>query len=400
MTRDKYGDLKLERSDIKRVGALVLGLVLLVVTLVSIGSLVEDVAADEIVVIQYPTGTLKVVSDPGPTFQGFGNVTTYRKRSEYKFEHKIKFNDKGGGTLKGSIQYELPTDEQRMLNIHQKFKSQNAVQAQIIEPVVNKCIYLTGPLMSSEESAAEKRNDLIRYIEDQVQNGVYRVAQKEVSITDQLDESKTRTKVVAEIATAANGTLARQERSIVGEYGIKPFNFSITDLEYDPEVKAQIAGQQKLTMEVQTSIAEARKAEQRAYTVEQEGKARAAEAKWEQEVVKAREVTAAQQRKEIAILDRDAAELTKQKDILLGQGEAEKKRLVMAADGALEKKLEAYIESQKVWADAVKGYSGNWVPQVVTGGAGANGAANGATTLMELFATKAAKDLALDMKAR
>ena len=33
---------------------------------------------------------------------------------------------------------------------------------------------MTGPLMSSKESYAEKRNELLRLMEDQVQRGVYR----------------------------------------------------------------------------------------------------------------------------------------------------------------------------------------------------------------------------------
>lgn len=40
----------------------------------------------------------------------------------------------------------------------------------------------------------------------------------------------------------------------------------------------------------------------------------------------------------------------------------------LAKDNALDKRLETWLEAQRVYADAIKGYSGNWVPQVVTGG--------------------------------
>ena len=60
---------------------------------------------------------------------------------------------------------------------------------------------------------------------------------------------------------------------------------------YEETVEAQIRQQQSITMDVQTAIADAKKAEQRAITVEQQGRANAAEAKWAQEQIKATQVT-------------------------------------------------------------------------------------------------------------
>lgn len=92
------------------------------------------------------------------------------------------------------------------------------------------------------------------------------------------------------------------------------------------------------------------------------------------------------------------AEFYKKEQILRGEGESERKRLVMNADGALDKKLEAYVKVQGLYADAIKGYQGQWVPGVVMGGSG-QGGGNGALTLMEILATKAARDLAVDLRA-
>jgi hypothetical protein len=150
-------------------------------------------------------------------------------------------------------------------------------------------------------------------------------------------------------------------------------------------------------MDVQTAVAEAKKAEQAAITAEKNGQAEAAKAKWEQEVIKAKEVTAAQQRLQVAQLDAQAAEQQKRRDILEGEGEATKRQLIMNADGALDKKLAAYVEVQKSYAGAIASYQGNWVPTVVTGsGQGAN---NGALTLLDMIGAKAAMDLGVDLKA-
>ena len=67
----------------------------------------------------------------------------------------------------------------------------------------------------------------------------------------------------------------------------------------------------------------------------------------------------------------------------------------MKADGALELKLKAQVEVQKVWADAFSKYTGAIVPQFQTGGGAAT---NGAINFMDIMTVKTAKDFALDMK--
>jgi regulator of protease activity HflC (stomatin/prohibitin superfamily) len=214
-------------------------------------------------------------------------VTTYLKRDIYSFEGvKVRWNDGGHATLRGSIQFDMPMDVENLTALHTRYGSPDAVKSQVMQTVVNKVLYMTGPLMSSRESYAEKRTDVIRYVQDMIDNGVYRVDTRTVETTDQLSGQRT-TAAVASIAVGADGTPIRQERSITGEFGIRTFNFSIESIDYDDAVEKQIAQQQQLIMDVQTGIAEARKAEQKKITTEQQGAALAAQAKWEQETIKA-----------------------------------------------------------------------------------------------------------------
>lgn len=402
---------------VKKTLALVVAGVMLLAVIVLSGKVVENVNANEIVVIQDPIdGELHWYTSAGIKWQGFGRVTAYPKRAVYDFNCKdykegtsesqcaegssdgrisIRFNDGGHGWVDGSIQYEMPLDGANLTELHVRFGSRDAIQKQLVETVVNKSVYMTGPLMSSRESFADKRNDLLRYVEDQVEGGVYQTTARDVRVKDELSGADKTIKLV-EIVNGPGNQPLRQEQAQLTKFGIKPFNFSIKRLPYDTEVEGQIKQQQQITMQVQTAIAESRQAEQRAITVEQQGKADAAKAKWDQEVIKAKFVTEAQQRLEIAELDRKAAIETKAKDILLGEGEARRRELVMSADGALDKKLATWIEGQKVWADAVKGYQGNWVPGVVMGG-GQNGAASGAQDLVNLLTAKTAKEIGLDL---
>jgi hypothetical protein len=285
------------------------------------------------------------------------------------------------------------SDPKNLTEVHMKFGSIKTLEAQLVATIVNKSIYMTGPLMSSKESYAEKRNYLIQYVEDQIQNGVYKTISKEIKTTDPMTGAEKNVTVV-EICLK-NMIPERQEEAAMNVFGIKTFNFAINELPYDPAVENQIKGQQQLMMDVQTAIAAAKKAEQNAITVAKEGEANAAKAKWEQEVIKAQAVTEAQQKKEVASLEKDAAEFEKKKQILLGEGEAERKKLVMAADGALEKKLDAWVNVNKAYAEAIQGYTGSWVPNIVMGGD--NKSASGANDLINLLTAKTAKDLSLDV---
>ena len=283
-----------------------------------------------------------------------------------------------------------------MKKLHTMYGSQEAIEQALVRTVIEKSVYMTGPLMSSKESYAERRNDLISFISDQAAHGVYRTTSEEKKGIDPLSGKEKTMTVVALIEE--NNEFLRQEISPLAEHGVSIYNLSINSIGYDETVEAQIKSQQEAIMNVQTAIAEAKQAEQEAIKAEEQGKANAATAKWKQEVIKAQAVTEAEQVRDVARLAKEAATYTKQKDILLGQGEAERKRLVMAADGALEKKLLTYEKVNQYWSDGLAKYQGAIVPSWMSGGNGnANMGGNAFQGFMELVTAKTAKDLGLDM---
>jgi len=393
-----------------RILAIAIGAVVLIVGLALSGQLVENLDAEQIMVVQSPVvGTLTWHTTPGIKWQGVGKVTKYQKRSIFWFSNKpnqgaatdqsikIRFNDGGHANVSGSIQWDMPLDAEHLVQLHTKYGSQHAIDQQLIRTVVERSVYMTGPLMSSKESYAERRNELLQFIEDQVQGGIYKTTTAQVKQPDPMTGEMKTVTVVTLVQDAKHGVL-RTAPSPIEEFGIRTFAPAIDEIKYDPTVEEQITQQQKLTMQVQTAMAKAREAEQNKITTEKNGEAAAMAAKWEQEVIKAKEVTAAEQRLRVAEIDRDAAEQTKQKDILLGEGEATRKKLVMQADGALEPKLATYLKAVELWSGAVKEHPGPWVPTIVMGG-GAGGVAPGgaATPLIDLLTAKTAMDLGLDL---
>jgi len=401
------------------VGLVIAG-VLLIVGLVSAGRLFENLDAKHIMVIQSPIdGRLDVYTEPGIKWQGFGQVTTYPRRTQYEFNirdilangqagpkdtsKRLRFNDGGHGNLYGAVSWEMPLKPETIIKIHKTFGSAEAVENQAVSKMIDGATYLAGPLMSSTESSGERRAELVQYINDQSEHGVYvtrarTVVSPPTKGADGKDIPGTeKTTIFTEIVLDEKGQPKRQQGSILGEFDIKLFPLSINELKYDNVVEDQIKQRQKATTEVQISQANARRAQQDTITTEEQGKATAAKAKWEQETIKAKFVTEAQQKLEVATLAAKEAEQYKKSQILIGEGDAQRKRLVMEADGALDPKLQAYKEVNAKYAEAIAAaHPGAWSP-VVQMGQSANATGGSAQTLIDLFTAKAARDLGLDM---
>jgi regulator of protease activity HflC (stomatin/prohibitin superfamily) len=391
---------------------------LTLVVLISLGSVFETLDSKEVMVIQYPNGTLQTYVEPGWYGQWFGSVTKYPLRSQFSFSSAadqgsskdesitIRFNDGGHANISGVVSWEIPTDKLQLISIHRKFGSTQAIEQQLIRTAIESATFTTGPLMSSTESAAEKRNDLQQFLQDQAKNGPYKTRVISIKAIDPLSGQE-KTVNAAEIVLDSVGKPIRENASNVNEFGITLLPMTLNKVKYEDAIEQQIAKRQQSIQAVQQAQANALKAEQDAITVAKQGEAEAATTKWKQEAIKAQKVTEAQQELEVATLnakrDLDVATLAaqqasqyKNQQILIGQGDAEKQRLVMAANGALDAKLEAYVKIQQAYATAISDYKGNWVPQIITGG-GNTGAGSGATQMLETLQLKALKDLGLDM---
>ncbi|KKM93269.1 hypothetical protein LCGC14_1210060 [marine sediment metagenome] len=447
----------------KSVIAMVLGAVALVMCLVIPFACTTTVGAEEIVIHQSVLGDLTVWTEPGWKYQGLGTITRYKRSSQFDFsaphdesqakseEGKktaqqdnsipVRFNDQGQAHISGSLSYDLPLDRDAMLKIHKKFGSMEAIEDRLVRQTVTRSVYFSGPLMSSRESAGQRRGELIHFIIEQATRGVYQTESKKVEVEDllsppvetvkmvtvpvmneetgkpALDENNqpvmkqeprkiskpaTKTVLIVTPMVGGDGKILVQEASALTSLGLKMYNLTVNRILYEGKVKEQIDMQRQAIMDIQTKIAEGKAAEQRRVTVEKEGQADAAKAKWAQEVLKSTAITEAQQKKAVAIeqaeqkravaeKDLDSAKLERKAKVERALGDAKAKKLIMAADGALEKKLAAYVAIQQAWASSIG--SQPLVPQVQMGGGGTN---NQGLNLMQLLTAKVAKDLALD----
>lgn len=344
--RDNQGRVVVTR---KHVVGIVLG-ILFIIFLCLLGKIGEDVKTEQIVVNQRPfSGRMEYWTDPGFKWQMFGRTTHYYKTQQLWFgaenqEGKqvgepipVIFNDASEGTIYGTLRVKLPTDLEHLKRIQTDYTGMERLMNDLVRPTVTKVVYATGPLMSAFESYAEKKNDFIFYLTDQLNNGVYKTTVKIEEVTDPITGEKKQVKVATIVADPSSpGGYKRSEQSPFAYYGItiganEGGQVSISKIDYSEKVKQQIAQQQEANMLVQTSKAKTLAAQQEAIKVEAEGQAAAAKAKWEQEKVKATAVTKAEQEREVSRLAAEKAEFDKKRIIAEGQAEAEANRLKVAA---------------------------------------------------------------------
>lgn len=355
----------------------------------------EDVKNEQIVVNQAPfTGRMSYWTEPGFHWQWFGTITSYYKTQQLWFGSSddggeqqgspipVIFNDASDGMIYGSLRVKLPTDQEHLARIQTDYNGMGRLMNDLVKQTVTKVVYASGPLMSAFESYAEKKNDLIEYIMDQLANGVYKTTVNKVETIDPVTGEVKVVKMAALIADAnAPGGYKRSESSPFKYYGIEIGQVSISKIAYSDKVNQQIAQQQEANMLIQTSKAKSAAAQQEAIRAEEEGKAVAAKARWEQEKIKAVEVTKAEQEKEVARLAAEKANYEKAKIIAEGQAEAEAARLKVAAGLSPSEKAEWEYKTKVGVAEALAKSNVSWVPTVMYSGSGSNGSSMDAVGL-------------------
>ena len=358
----------------------------------------EDVRNEEVVVNQYPfTGKMAYWTTPGFKGQWFGKTTTYYKTQQLWFgssndEGKqegspipVIFNDASDGMIYGSLRVKLPTDVEHLSRIQTDYNGMDRLMNDLVKQTVVKVIYASGPLMSAFESYAEKKNDLIAYITDQLNNGVYKTAVKVEETVDPVTGEKKTTKIATLIADENSpGGYKRSEKSPFAYYGIEIGQVAVSKIGYSDKVLQQIAQQQESNMQIQTAKAQSAAAQQNAIKAEEEGKAAAAKAKWEQEKIKAVEVTKAEQEYEVARLAALKAKEDAKRIEAEGRAKAEaNKALVLAGLTPLER---ATVEKETKIGIAEALSKTKWPTIVMNGG-------NGQNSAMDVIALKQMTDL-------
>jgi regulator of protease activity HflC (stomatin/prohibitin superfamily) len=345
-----------------------------------------DVPNEKIIINQQLwTGRMAYWVDPGVQIR-LGRNTEYYKTNQVWFNEVVKtetdyhtmnlknpafpirYADKGSGYVLGSVRIEMPTSRDKLSLIQQHYGSERRLIVELIEPTIGKVILACGPLMTSLESVSERRNDLIAYATDQLNSGVYITRPQEVekinSITGEMEKFQQ-----AFIVYDTLGIALRQEISPFDFYGLKVSQLSIADLVYDGPTMDQIDRQRSANLEIITAKAEAAKAQQKTIQVREEGIQAAEKARWDQEIIKAKEVTEASQRYEVMAFNaRTAAEEAKK---IEAEGRAKALANQLLVQAGLTPLERATIEKET--RIGVAAAMANWKPPTIVMGGGTGG---------------------------
>ena len=382
------------------------------------------------------SGDIQAFMKPGMFSRNFGATTVWPVSETFYFtkepDHKgdtgdesveVRFNDGAVCRISGTCRVDMPRSETEAIALITKhgYRTHEQVEQKLILPVIRRALIMTANLMSSKESYSDRRPDFFKFAWDQIANGVYQTKDEAVVEIDPITQEKvTRTRKT--ILVDKEGKTLRENNPLENT-GITLSIFEIKDFGYDPAVTTQIAKQQESIMAVQIARAQAQKAVQDGITSKALGEAVVIKAEYEEKEKKIRAevkanqeasvatieaqkqldvatkvketaLVAAAQERDVAAIALEAAALTKKTAIEKATGQAEAKRLILAADNALEQKLEAYNKANEVWAAA---YAKRNVPQIVMGNGAAAGAdLSEASKAMELMQLKAARDLLVD----
>ena len=355
-----------------------------------LSGIMEDCDKSKNYVCQYPvTGTYAVWTEGGAKWQWWGNIYEYSKTTQVEFTGveknddgyiasgpnpgaAVTFNDRGRGFIIGSLRVVLPRDFEHMAKIQQDFGSEEALISTLIKPTLYKVVTSCGPLMSSLESVSETRTDLIQYITEQLNDGVFKTKINKVKTTNELT-GDTETVAKAEILVDRNGKYLRQENSPFQQYGVTCNLVSITDIKYDNATQKQIDAQKDANLAVVTAKTKSLEAIQKTVLITEQGKADAEKAKWEQEKIKAVEVTKAQQEYEVAKLAAAKAEEVARKVRAEGEAKAAANRALVSAGATPEQLLAMKKETMIGIAHELANSNTEWVPKIMVNGGNGNG---------------------------
>jgi regulator of protease activity HflC (stomatin/prohibitin superfamily) len=289
------------------------------------------------------SGEMTVHNVAGTYLRLFGDITTYQVSDMHYFSKsdldggsskaedpiKIRFNDGGTADVSGGIKFRLPSDPEKQLLLHRDFKSYERIKHDLIRQTVAEALMQTATLMRAEESYSTRRSEFTSLAEDQVKVGIYETETREFKDKD-VDGNEFVIREV-NIKKDKNGQPVIRKESALARYGVEIIQFVVKDIDFDPTIDALIAKKKEAEQMKVVAKANAEKAKQDAITAREQGNARIAIEKANQEVEKIKETTIAQKNFEVSQLQRKQAEQDAAAEITKGKALAEVSKLKVQA---------------------------------------------------------------------
>jgi len=360
--------------------------------------------AGKMKVIQYPSGKLITKIEPGLVWQFFGEEFNYMQFATVGFGNNkgegsadvtaidVIFNDASTANISMMARVELPSNPEQLISIKKRFSGgyEHFIKAGAV-PVISNIVKTAANLRSSQEAyttLAQFKSD----IEMQLAHGNYATKSVERWITKATGDSE-RVRVTEIIMKDGIPVTTTHDLITMG------CKVTIQDLaipNFDDNTKEMINRRKQESLQTEVRKQQAIRAEQDKITAIAQGEAAAAQARAEAEVIKTKAVTEAEQQRDVSRLQKEGAEYYRQKLILEGQGEAEKRKLIMSADGALEIRLKAEVEKERIRMEGFRDLAKagvRLVPEYYINGSGDGKTPTGFENYLQMMSAGVAKDI-------
>ncbi len=300
------------------------------------------------VYLQYPTGTVRIVDEPGIYVKAFGRNWVYPRYYDFRYNAdpddgdkinetiEVTYNDGGTAFVSTYIRLRSPINREDRISFHQQTAgSRDNVKAATKSFMID-CLKSTAPLMSSSENQSARKAEFKQTVEGQLTRGAYKMTREKITAKDITDTTgKAITIYKTEVVIDKDGNpIIVQQSPIVAKFKMTVEQFSVTGTDYDPETRKQFALKKAAFLLTEQAKADREKEVQTRLMIIEKGLKDKAEATAKANVIKEKAVIEAQQKAEVALQTKIAAET--RADQLLSVAEIAKKEKLMIASMKLE----------------------------------------------------------------
>jgi len=242
----------------------------------------------------------------------------------------IRFGgDATTANVSGIVQYILPMDEKEMIEMHNAHRTPQSLVQKRLAPYTKECLQSSAQLMSSEVHYSGGRAQMAQDFSDQLKNGVFILKTIDKVVYDSLEKENKRVYETNPL-TDKNGGIKRKVSSIK-EYGITVADAAVTDVDYEERVDNMLAKKIDASTKASVSKQELLTAQQQQLTAKAKGEQKLVEIEYQQKQEQTKQVVAAETKKQVALLNKQASELEAQRTIIEANANSERNAKLVRA---------------------------------------------------------------------
>lgn len=347
--------------------------------------------------------------------------------------YRVRMADNWTGDVVQTTRFQIPRDEDQFLTMARTFRSPERLISTTLKPAVTSSIDSVANMFTMEEYyAGGKRDQFKNEFKDTVEKGRAQVRQislnqaggvirnrnapndlESSADTSEIGDTDVR-RVLMEKVTDSAGNDIRTPHDY-SEIGVVVASAILENLDPDDKFEEQIQARKEAASRRIVAREQRLEQEEQRLLAIQEGETNIARRQAAAKTEQIQATTDAETRKQLALIEasrvaeeaaisRDTAAINLERAridaesvTVAADAEAYAKEAILLADGALQQKLDAWVESQRVWADAASKI--NVPATVIAGGDGAGNAGSALGTVdafMQMLMVKTARDLQVD----